>query len=123
MFIKEVKESKEVTDRFLLAFDALYYKGAIKNINAFCEKHDVSRSAIYSLIKERKTKWFRGEWLVFLARDYGVSAHWLLTGEGSMFEKSPMTVLMEVKNIIDDALKERPHRVENAKKLAQDLFE
>ena len=27
--------------------------------------------------------------LTYLVRDYGVSAHWLITGNGSMFDKNP----------------------------------
>jgi hypothetical protein len=48
----------------------------------FTDRYGINRWNLNTLQKEPQRDIFQAAWLAYLVRDYGVSAHWLLTGEG-----------------------------------------
>lgn len=91
------KINMEINKRFFKAFDALMISGRIVSLNSFCEKYDLYRgkySRIRSDIIRPRVVFLKGtEYksvdlaaLAFLVRDFNVSADWVLTGRGEMFE-------------------------------------
>ena len=53
-----------------------------------CEKTDIDIRNLYRNRKHEGDK-VPPEWLSAMVTAFGVSAHWLLTGEGSMFGSKP----------------------------------
>lgn len=77
--------SQKIILRF---FKALYELKAMKKIGGiktFTDKHRLDRRNFMKNKTDPETGTFRMEWLTFVVNDYGVSAHWLLTGKGGMF--------------------------------------
>ena len=72
-------------ERFFQAFDQLRKDRKITSITAFCEKYQIDKRHLYTQRKEMSRGFFEVGWLVILIRDFGVSADWLLTGSGSIY--------------------------------------
>lgn len=85
---------KELQMRFFQALDMLIESGKIKNLQAFCDEHKLHRPKYSNLrtfaYDESKPgtgyKFIDIDALSYLVIDYGISAHWLLTGKGGMFD-------------------------------------
>ena len=56
--------------------------GMIGGKKTFTDRYGINRWNLNTLQKEPQRDIFQAAWLAYLVRDYGVSAHWLLTGEG-----------------------------------------
>lgn len=83
-------DTEAVVNRFFAALSALKERKRITGYAGFAKSHGVARSNMHLLKDEPWRGIFRAGWLAELVRDYGVDAHWLLTGEGEMFSrKSP----------------------------------
>ncbi|MCC8119456.1 MAG: helix-turn-helix domain containing protein [Bacteroidales bacterium] len=80
-------EALATIGRFFDALDNCIAIGRIKSESHFCESHSIDRRAFYHQRKDHGREFFEAGWLTFLVQECGVSAHWLLTGEGLMFEK------------------------------------
>lgn len=86
-------DTEAVVSRFFAALSALKERKRITGYAGFAKSHGVARSNMHLLKDEPWRGIFRAGWLAELVRDYGVDAHWLLTGEGEMFpqDKSDKT--------------------------------
>lgn len=85
-------ENEKITARFFEALYALKAKGVIRGKKTFTDRYNINRWNLNALeAKNPNTTQNSAQlpWLVYLVRDYGVSAHWLLTGQGGMFRKTP----------------------------------
>ena len=85
-------ENEKITARFFEALYALKAKGVIRGKKTFTDRYNINRWNLNALeTKNPNTTQNSAQlpWLVYLVRDYGVSAHWLLTGQGEMFRKTP----------------------------------
>lgn len=83
----QTSESEKIVQRF---FDALYHLKAarvIRGKQTFTRAYNINRWNLNSVEKNPSSKMFDPAWLSFLVRDYGISAHWLLTGIGE-----PLTI-------------------------------
>lgn len=84
----------DIQKRFIEAINLLIDSGKIKSLAAFCEKYELHRPR-YSNIKNHFKDPSKGtgyklidtDALAFLVKDYGISADWLLLGQGGMFKK------------------------------------
>ena len=80
-------ENEKITARFFEALYALKAKGVIRGKKTFTDRYNINRWNLNALeAKNPNTTQNSAQlpWLVYLVRDYGVSAHWLLTGQGEM---------------------------------------
>lgn len=90
------REGIEVTGRFYLAIDFLISEKKLRGRQTFCKKYDIDKRTFYLIQREPEINTLRVLWLVYLTRDYAVSARWLLTGEGKMIRKKRIVNILKV---------------------------
>ncbi len=76
-----------IMERFYAAVDIAVQNKLVKNINVFCTENSIDRGHFYAQRKDLGRGLFQAGWLVPLVRDCGISATWLLTGKGMMFQQ------------------------------------
>ncbi len=95
MKIKKIaQETIDIQDRFFMTIDKLIEMNKISGLQPFCAKYGLNPkkySSIRSQIRGQEGnhlyKIIDIQALAYLARDYKVSAKWLLTGKRSMFSR------------------------------------
>ena len=86
----QTQDSQAVVRRFFEALDAVVKeKNDLRGRATFCRKYEINRRNLYQLEQDPSRDIFQAAWLTYLVRDYGVSAQWLLTGDGPMMKKHP----------------------------------
>lgn len=84
------EEDKKITKRFFEALYALKNEGIIRGKQTFTNQYCINRWNLNALETGKSTQnSVQLAWLTYLVRDFGVSARWLLVGEGEMFVKKP----------------------------------
>lgn len=73
--------------RFFCALDTLIATKTIRGVNTYCELYDIDRRNLQTQRKDMDRRFFQVSWLYPMVVDFGISAKWLLTGIGNMFEK------------------------------------
>ena len=79
--------SKQIMERFYSALDAIIESKKIRGVNTYCRLYEIDRRNFIAQRKDLDRGWFQVSWLQPMVREYGVSAKWLLTGFGRMFDK------------------------------------
>ena len=80
--------SKQIIQRFYDALDAIIAMKKIRGVNTYCRLNDIDRRNFLAQKKDLDRGWFQISWLQPMVREYGVSARWLLTGFGKMFDEN-----------------------------------
>lgn len=77
-----------IIGRFFAALYRLKGERKFRGIQTFCHAHNINRRNLYKLERDIEGRYgsFNPAWLTFLVIDHGVSARWLLTGEGEFYE-------------------------------------
>ena len=83
----QTSDSAAIVRRFFLALDTLKDTKVIHGLTNFTEEHGINRRNLYQLRKNPERCILQVSWLAYLVNDYGVNAHWLLTGRGNIFGK------------------------------------
>ena len=78
------REQAEVRARFFAALAMLTSGGTkvMRGKATFCRKYGINRRNLWTMERNPQAGFLEAAWLVYLVRDYGVSADWLLTGRG-----------------------------------------
>lgn len=79
--------TKEIMSRFYQCLDELILRQDIRGVNTYCRLYDIDRRNLIAQRKDLDRGWFQVSWLQPMVREYGVSARWLLTGFGKMFDR------------------------------------
>lgn len=79
------KEGIAVTNRFFEAIDMLKAQKKIRGLQTFTTAYGINRWNMNTVKWNPERCVLKPEWIVYLVRDYGVSAEWLLLGEGGIF--------------------------------------
>ena len=82
----QTTESLEIINRMYEALGFLKERKAIRGIKTFTDRYGIDRRNFISIANSDGRYGIQPGWLTYLVRDYGVSAHWLLTGEGEPFK-------------------------------------
>ena len=80
--MNNAEANRPIANRFFEAFDALVAMGKIKSVRSYCDPNGVDRRNMELLRKDPTRNLLQPFWLVPLITEYGVSAKWLLTGNG-----------------------------------------
>lgn len=83
----QTEDSQKVVKRF---FEALYFlkrEKVIRGKQTFTKLYGINRWNMNTLEKDPSRDIFQAAWLTYLVERYGVSARWLLTGQGEIMEK------------------------------------
>lgn len=80
------KEGIAITERFFTAVALLVKSGRIKGLKTITTKFGLERRNILKAKAHPECTVVKPELLALLVREYGVSAEWLLMGEGPVFK-------------------------------------
>lgn len=73
-----------IVGRFFEALQWLKASKQIRGVKTFTDRYGIHRRSLQRLQKDPSTNDFKAAWLTYLVVDFGISAEWLLTGEGQM---------------------------------------
>lgn len=76
--------SQAIHSRFFQAIDELVMAKKMRGKNSFATKYDLNKGNFYKL-RTNPSAEFQLCYLTYLVEDFGVSANWLLTGKGDIF--------------------------------------
>ncbi len=80
------EEHDKIVGRFFEALEWLKATKQIRGIKTFTDRYGINRRSLRRLQVTPGTNDFKAAWLTYLVRDFGISADWLLTGEGQMHD-------------------------------------
>jgi hypothetical protein len=75
-----------IVGRFFEALAWLEETRQIRGLKTFTDRYGINRRSLRRVQGSPETRSLKAAWLSFLVRDYGISAAWLLTGEGPMHD-------------------------------------
>jgi len=78
--------SKAIIGRFYQSLDSLIETKTIRGVNTYCRLYNIDRRNLLNQRKDMNRGWFQVSWLQPMVREYGISARWLLTGFGEMYD-------------------------------------
>lgn len=79
-------ENIKITERFFEVLDTLKEQKVIRGLQTFTRTYEINYWNMHTLKKNKETGWLKPIYLHYLVVDYGISAKWLLTGRGKMFD-------------------------------------
>ena len=79
------QEGIAVTNRFFEAIDMLKAQKKIRGLQTFTRKYNINRWNMNTVKWNPEKSVLKPEWIVYLVRDFGVSADWVLMGKGDIF--------------------------------------
>lgn len=80
------EEQNMIVARFFEALAWLKESRQIRGVKTFTDRYGIHRRSLQRLQKNPGTNDFKAAWLTYLVTDFGISADWLLTGEGQMHD-------------------------------------
>lgn len=85
-------EGVDITKRFFLAIDTLRSLHKLRGLQTFTKLYNLNKWNMNTIKNDPEGHILKTECLAFLVRDFGISAEWLLIGQGDMFSNSNYTV-------------------------------
>jgi hypothetical protein len=82
----KLKMNRQIIDRYFDALEMLIGAGKVESKSDFCARYDIDRA---NFLRNRRLPGskFPLFLLTVLVADYNVSANWLLTGRGKVFQQ------------------------------------
>lgn len=81
------EEGIQITRRFFAAVERLKQMKRIRGLQTFTREHGINRWNMVTLREDPGNRVLKPEWICYLVKDYGVSAEWIITGKGEMFNQ------------------------------------
>lgn len=91
-------DSIDIVNRFYAAIETLRRDKYIRGLKTFSRRYGINDRNIWLQRREPERNIFQPAWLAYLVRDYAVSATWLLTGEGDVYDSERKKSLAPQKN-------------------------
>jgi len=85
-------ESIAIIKRFYEAIDMLIAGKVIRGKQTFTKKYDINRRNFATVQRKPESDMFQLVWISYLVTDFGISAEWIMTGRGPMFDREPPVV-------------------------------
>ena len=82
-------DNADIVWRMYHAIELLIERKAMRGLRTFTARYGINHWNFCELHKDMTRGIFKPSWLTYLVRDYNVSAHWLLTGEGEALPPPP----------------------------------
>lgn len=95
----QTPDSQKIAKRFFEALQFLKDAKIIRGKQTFTREHGINRWNMNTIEKNLASDMFQVAWLAYLVNDYGINAHWLLTGRGNMMTASYMKRLHTVNKL------------------------
>lgn len=108
---KYVAINTAIKERFYTAIRELLAIGVLRGRQTYCRLYGIDKRNFYAQEADLTLLRIQLYWLVPLVHEYGVSAKWLLTGEGYMFEIEPQPKLRKKRAVRypkEEQLEEEP---------------
>lgn len=77
---------KSILSRFYQALDDLINKKVIRGVNTYCRLYGIDRRNLTKQREDLSRSIFDVSWMVPMVSIYSISAHWLITGKGEMYD-------------------------------------
>lgn len=77
----------DIMNRFFSAVERCRELKLINSLTEYCDKIGAAKPHFYMQRKDLYKGFFEAGWMLPLIEDCGVSAHWLMTGKGTMFSQ------------------------------------
>lgn len=87
MILRLSNEDVAITRRFFGALDILKEEKRIRGLQTFTKTYGLNYWNMTTIKNEPEKRFLKPGCLTYLVRDFGVSAKWLLTGDGDVFDK------------------------------------
>ncbi len=87
---KFININNGIKERFFKAIRTLLDMGALRGRQTYCRIAGIDKRNFYAQEADINILRIQLYWLVPLVEDFGVSAKWLLTGNGYMFDIEPV---------------------------------
>lgn len=81
------QDSVKIVERFYEAFEAVKQYKLIRGTQTFTNQYDINRRNFLFVKRNPQSDMFQMAWITYLVKDFGVSALWIMTGKGQMFDK------------------------------------
>lgn len=75
----------DIMTRFFEALERCRELKLVESLTEYCTKIGAEKAHFYTQRKDLYKGFFEVGWMVPLINECGVSAHWLMTGKGTMF--------------------------------------
>jgi hypothetical protein len=79
-------QSQQIHGRFFQAIDALVLRRQLRGKKSFATKYELNQGNFFKLRNNPQAE-FPLHYLTLMVEDFNVSAHYLLTGKGEIFNK------------------------------------
>lgn len=79
------KDGVDITDRFFTAIAVLSDLKYFRGLKGFCEDNGLNRPVLVVLKGSPKDHVLKPELIYTVCEKYGISAEWLIRGDGEMF--------------------------------------
>lgn len=80
------KEGIAVTNRFFEAIDMLKAQKKIRGLQTFTRLYNINKWNLITVKHNPERSVLKPELIVYLVRDFEISAEWILLGKGGMFK-------------------------------------
>lgn len=86
--MQRLDNSRLIVSRFFEAISFLIEHKHIRGVQTFTKKYGINRWNFYTVKEQPESGMFEVGWLENLVQDFGISAEWLLTGNGPMIKEN-----------------------------------
>jgi hypothetical protein len=83
------EEGRKIVGRFFEALYDLKARKVIRGKQTFTRRYGINSRNFWLLEQDKSRDILQLAWIAHLVTDYGVSAEWILTGNGEMYTKEP----------------------------------